>query len=382
MNKTLEAAFVFAGTIIGAGVLALPSLIAKTGFIYGTMLIFMVGLAVLTVALMLGEVVLRTNEPHQLPGLAQKYAGKKTGTLAVIFSMLAIYGALVAYIHGCGLVLSELLGISINLAKILFFAPVTLIVYFGIKGVEESETLLTGIMVACLIAISAAALFFFEPSNIIARDFSEILLPIGVLVFALEGLPAIPQMKEILWEEKKNLMKSIIIGFSIPVVLYTFFCFASIGALGTEISEVATMSLSEFGDFFIIFGSIFALLAMSTGFISLSNALSETYSEDLKFGKISSWVLACFVPLIALTAANIFLPSLNFAQIVAYTGILFTGPYYIITIYTFHKARKSGEREPEYTLKIPDYVTRMMLLLFIAFSAWAIYTTFSPMILS
>ena len=380
MNKTLEAAFVFAGTIIGAGVLALPSFIAKTGFIYGTLLIFIIGSAVLIVALMLGEVVLRTKEPHQLPGLAEKYAGKRISNLAAAFTMLAIYGALIAYIQGCGLVLSEFLGLPLQLAKILFFVPVTAIVYFGIKGVEESETILTSIMVLCLVAISVGALFFFEPSNIVARDFSEILLPIGVLVFALEGLPAIPQMNEILWEEKKSLMKSIIIGFSIPLVLYTFFCFASIGALGTDISEIATMSLSRFGGFFMIFGSLFALLAMSTGFISLSNALSETYSEDLKFGKISSWALACFVPLIVLTAANIFMPTLNFAQIVAYTGILFTGPYYIITVYTFHKARKSGDRVPEYELKIPDYLTRMMLLIFLVFSVWAFWTTFSPLI--
>jgi amino acid permease len=92
----------------------------------------------------------------------------------------------------------------------------------------------------------------------------KILLPIGILVFALEGLPAIPQMSEVLGEEKKNLRKSIIIGFSIPPILYILFSIACIGALETDISEVATLSLTKYGPILSTVGNIFAIFAMAT----------------------------------------------------------------------------------------------------------------------
>jgi len=381
MRRTLEASFLFAGTIIGAGVLALPSVIAQTGALYGTMMMLIVGVFVLLVALMFGEVVLRTSEPHQLPGLAEKYVGRNMMKMAIFFSVLAMYGALVAYIHGCGLVISQMIGISFTTAKILFFVPVAFITYFGIKGVEESETILTTIMIVSLIAITAGAFFFLDTANLAYSDLTKVLLPVGVLVFALEGLPAIPQMNEVLGEEKKNLKKSILIGFSIPLVLYMLFSVATVGALGTDIAEVATLSLTKYGQIFSTFGNIFALLAMATGFIALANAISETYSEDMKINGKLSWALACFTPLLALTLANVILPRLNFTDIISYTGILLTGPYYLITIYTFYKARNGGDRMPEYKLGIPNYVTGIVMLLFVAFSIWAIWSVLQPMIL-
>ena len=380
MRKTLEASFLFAGTIIGAGVLALPSVIAQTGAVYGTAIMIIVGVIVLLVALMFGEVVLKTKENHQLPGLAEKYVGKKAMKLAILFSVLAMYGALVAYIHGCGLVLAQMFGLPFQTAKLLFFMPMILITYFGIKGVEESETLMTTIMLASLIAITIGAFFFFDASNLAINDATKILLPIGILVFAFEGLPAIPQMSEVLGEEKKNLRKSIIIGFSIPLTLYISFSVACIGALGTDIAEVATLSLTKYGSIFSTVGNIFALFAMATGFISLSNAIYETYSEDMKINGKLSWVLACFIPLIVLSIANVLLPKLNFTEIVSYTGILFTGPYYLITIYTFYKARNGGDRVPEYKLGIPNYLTGLVMILFFAFSVWAVWSVVQTII--
>jgi len=380
MRKTLEASFLFAGTIIGAGVLALPSVIAQTGALYGTMMMLVVGVIVLLVALMFGEVVLRTKEPHQLPGLAEKYVGRKTMKLAILFSVLSMYGALIAYIHGCGLVLAQMFGLPLVAAKLLFFVPMAGIIYFGIKGVEESETLMTTLMLACMIAITAGAFFFFDPSNLALNDATKILLPVGVLVFALEGLPAIPQMSEVLGDEKRNLKKSIIIGFSIPLILYILFSVACIGALGTDISEIATLSLTKYGSVFSTFGNVFAIFAMATGFIALSNAIAETYSEDMKINGKLSWALACFVPLIALSIANVILPKLNFTDIVSYTGILFTGPYYLITIYTYYKARNSMERVPEYKLRLPNFVTGIVMLLFFAFSLWAFWSVIGPVI--
>jgi len=349
MNKTLEASLFFTGTIIGAGVLGLPYVVEKSGFLIGLIDIILIGFLILLISLMLGEITLRTKNPHQLPGLAEKYIGKKTKHLVTFFSIMQIYGALTAYVQGCGDILS-LLGISPVLAKLLFFIPFAAITYFGIRGVEEGTSILVPLIIFSILIISVSSLFYFNPANLAKVSPSNFLMPIGVTMFAFSGIFAIPQMKEILWLEKRKLKNSILIGFFIPFFLYIFFVFSSIGALGEEISEVATISLgTHYGPFFLIFGNFFAFFAMATCFISLGNALREIYNQDYGINKYLSFIFALFPSLIALTGVS------TFSQILSLTGSLFIAPLYIIVVYIFYKIKKIGERKPEYELRLPYF---------------------------
>ncbi len=359
MNKTLEASFIFAGTIIGAGVLGLPYVIEQVGFLIGLIEIILLGFLILLICLMLGEITLRTKRPHQLPGLAERYIGKKTKHLVTFLSVGFIYGALIAYVQGCGDILS-LLGIPPVIAKLLFFIPFAAITYFGVKGVEEGESILTPLIILGIFIISIVSLFYFDLTNLAKVEFSNFLTPVGVIMFALAGLFAIPQMKEVLWLEKEKLKKSILIGFSIPFILYIFFVFSCIGALDGEVSEIATISLGEhYGPFFLIFGNLFAFFAMATCFISLGNSLREIYNQDYKINKNLSFILAVFPSLIALAGLS------TFTEILSLTGALFIAPLMIIIVYIFYKIKKIGERKPEYELKIPEWSLWLIGLFFL-----------------
>ncbi len=70
------------GTIIGAGVLGIPYVIAKSGFLYGSILIIAIGLAFLVLNLFVGEIVLRTKGQYQLTGYMEKYLGNYTWVVA------------------------------------------------------------------------------------------------------------------------------------------------------------------------------------------------------------------------------------------------------------------------------------------------------------
>ncbi len=359
MNKTLEASFTFTGTIIGAGVLGLPYIIEKSGFLIGLIDIVLIGFLVLLVSLMLGEVSLRIKKPHQLPGLTEKYLGKKPKHLVAFLSIGSIYGALIAYTQGGGDIIS-LLGIPPILSKLLFFIPFAAITYFGIKGVEEGEDIFTSLIIIFILVISIASLFYFNPTNIAKIELINFFTPMGVIVFAFAGVFAIPQMKEILWYERKKLKKSILLGFSIPFFLYVFFVFSCIGALGGEVSEVATIALGEhYGIFFSIFGNLFALFAMATGFIALGNALIEIYNQDYKISKNLSFIAAMFPPLLALAGLS------TFTEILSLTGALFIIPLYILIVYIFYKIKRLGERKPEYELKLPNWSFWVIALFFL-----------------
>ena len=374
MNKVLKASFIFTGTIIGAGVLGLPYVIEKSGFLIGLVDIVLIGTLILLISLMLGEVTLRTKNPHQLPGLAEKYIGKEAKDLIAFLSIMSIYGALIAYIQGGGEIISfffDFFNIPSLIAKLLFFIPLATITCFGIKGVEEGEDIFTPLIIIFIFIISLGSLFYFDKANLTKVELFNFFTPMGAIIFAFSGLFAIPQMKEILWFERKNLKKSILIGFSIPFFLYILFTFSCLGALDGEISEVATISLGKhYGIFFSIFVNLFALFAMATCFISLGNALIEIYNQDYGINKKISYIFAMSPPLIALVVLSTFTEGL-FTKVLSRTGTLFIIPLYILTIYIFCKVKRFGERKPEYELRLPYWLPHLiaLFLLFVSILA-------------
>ncbi|RLJ00083.1 MAG: hypothetical protein DRP06_02485 [Candidatus Aenigmatarchaeota archaeon] len=360
MNKLFSASFTLAGTIIGAGVLGLPYVIGQSGFLIGLGWMVIIGLLTLLVYLMLGEITLRTKEPHQLPGLAEKYIGKKMKHLIAFLSISWMYGSLIAYVQGSGELINSIFGIHPFIAKLIFFVPFSIIVYFGVRGVEETEYLMTPVIIFSILLLSIASLFYFEPSNILKMEMSNYLAPVGIIMFALAGMSAIPQMKEILWKEKKKLKKSILIGFSIPFFTYIVFTMICIGALGSNISEVATISLGEqYGTFFLVFGNLFAFVAMATCFVSLGNSLIEVYNQDYGMSKNISYLGAMLPALIAFFGVS------SFTEILSLTGCLFIAPLMVSIVYLFIKTREKGERKPEYELKIPDWTLWTITLFFV-----------------
>ena len=77
MNKKfLATTFTLTGTIIGAGILGLPYVFAKSGFLVGIFWLIAIASIMIFVNLAMGEITLRTKGNHQLPGYANKYLGK------------------------------------------------------------------------------------------------------------------------------------------------------------------------------------------------------------------------------------------------------------------------------------------------------------------
>jgi amino acid permease len=97
-----EAVFLITGVTIGAGILGLPYAIAQVGLGIGLIYIVALGVVMLLLNLMIGEVVAETKKPLQIAGLAEVYIGRWAGYLLVITTIIGSYGALVAYVVGEG----------------------------------------------------------------------------------------------------------------------------------------------------------------------------------------------------------------------------------------------------------------------------------------
>lgn len=373
-----EAVAVLTGTIIGAGVLAIPYAMMKAGFLTGALLLLALGIASILIYLYIGEVVLRTRKKHQLTGYAQKYLGSGGRRLMAFSMVFGNYGALIAYLTGIGRSFTSLFGIqniSFNLFgfavgtdiifTLLFFAFGSSIVYFGIRRVEESEFLMMGIVMFILFLLSVLAFFHFDASNVLLFDFSSIFVPYGVILFALAGAVAVPEMREGL-KNGKNFKKAILIGSLIPVVLYFIFSLAVVGACGKATTEIAVVCLaSKFGNMMLLLGNIFAISAMATSFFALGLGLKEMYNYDYKIKEKISWFLACFVPLIIFFLILLFVKQDRFFKTIGITGGIAMTLEGILIVLMFNKAKKLGDRKPEYSVKANKFVSALLILIFL-----------------
>lgn len=357
-----EAVATMVGTIIGAGVLGLPFAVAKAGFWTGIVCIFVVGLAALVLYLYLGEIVLRTRGFHQLTGYCEKYLGKNGKRLMAFAMVFGIYGALIAYLIGEGQALSAVFGVGNPVFySLVFFFVVSSIIYLGLQTVAESELYILPVMILIIIAISFLSFDSIDSQNFVGFSVFNLLAPFGVVLFAFLGSTAIPEMEQELVKHRSLLRSAVIVGLLIPFVVYLLFAVVVVGVTGVHTSEVATIGLgSVIGPWMVIFGNLFAVFSMTTSFLALGLALQQMYEYDYGLNRNLSWVLTCIIPLIV-TLAGV----TSFIKAIDLAGIVSGGITGVLIVLMFEKAKKMGDRKPEFEIKARGWLSFLLIALFV-----------------
>jgi len=377
-NKLLVAASTLIGTIIGAGILGIPYVIAKAGFLYGLLLVIFMGIAFIFLNLFTGEIVLRTHEQHQLPGYAERYLGKWGKRLMTISMFIAIYGALTAYLIGEGATLYSIFNWgSPLLYSLIFFVITFLIIYKGVKATGKTELILISLLVLIVAIIGVFSFDKVSLSNFSTVNWAYFFIPYGVILFAFMGSPAIPEVQEVLGKEKHKMKKAIIIGSISPIFIYLFFSVVIVGMVGLENFEVlqpneriATVALSIYSHPTLgLLANILAVLAMFTSFLTLGIALIESYHYDYKFSRFTSFLLVFSVPLI-ITLFDL----TTFITVLGITGAFAGGLEGILVTLMYWKSKKLGKRKPEFSLKYHRFIGILLILMFslgILYAAWS-----------
>ena len=363
-KEVFEAIALLMGTVIGAGVLGIPYIVYKAGFLTGLLALVLLGAAVLFMNLFVGEIVLSTKGNHQLTGYAEKYLGKKGKTLMMLSMFIGIYGALTAYLIGVGESLYAIFNVFSPLVfSLIFFVVMAFLVFKGLKWISESELWLAGSVIVLILVISVFAFMSSDYNLTNLKDFNlfKIFIPYGVILFAFLGSAAVPEMREELRKNQKMMKRAILIGSLIPIVLYGLFAAAVIGVSGGGITEIATVGLGQvLGEKIVIFANLFAIFAMTTSFLALGLALKELFNYDYKVNKNLSWGLTVFVPLI------LFLLGVkSFISTIGIAGSFAGGLDGILVVLMLWKAKKLKERKPEYTVKYSKVIGTVLIVVFV-----------------
>jgi len=375
-NKLWIASATLMGTIIGAGVLGIPYVIAQSGLLLGIINLLVVGFALLVLHLCLGEISLRTKGLHQLSGYMEIYLGKIGKHLIAFSMMVGIYGAMVAYIIGEGEILKTIFGGHPLIYSLAFFVIVSIIIFMGIKATGRAEMIVTSLMILIVLAIGIFSFSKIDPTHFTAIHWQNIFLPYGVILFAFVGTAAIPELREELENQKHQMKKAILIGSILPIVVYLLFAVIVVGLVGLKNfntlapnDRIATIALSIFADPYLgLAANIFAVFAMFTSFIGLGLALYQMYEYDYHLKKIWAFFLTVIPPIIIAISG-----LTHFIAVIGFTGAIAGGVDGILVMLAYWKAKRNSQRKPEYKLKIGKFITGLLILMFalgIAYQLW------------
>ena len=133
-----------------------------------------------------------------------------------------------------------------------------------------------------------------------------------------------------------------------------------VGITGSGTTEEAINGLIPYlGNWIISVGAIFGILAVFTSFLVLGLGLEEIFHDDYRIKKRVAFCLALFVPFLA------YLFGLkSFIFIIGLVGALAAGIDGILTVLIYFKAKKAGDRQPEYQIKTGIFWGWLLILMF------------------
>lgn len=357
------AVFALVGTTIGAGIFGLPYAFSKSGFFVGFLELVILTGVVLLIQLIIGEVALKTKGKKRLISYAEEYLGIRWKNAVTISVLLSGIGTLLVYVILGGRFLSVFIDINPFWSSIIFFALWFFMVLFKPRSFGKAEFFIGSfvIFIIALIALSNFNYVNFDNFKFKELDVANILLPYGIILFAITGYSVIPEMEDILEKEKRKLRSAVIWGTLIPVIIYLIFIFTVVGISGSLTSQDAISGLARALNSKTILwvGSLLGFLAIIEAALSHGVYIKETIWYDLKANKWVAWVLTGLAPLVLFL-----LGARNFVTIIGLVGALFFG-FHAVVILLIHKKSKAFPEKLAYEIHLPEFAYYLIGLLVI-----------------
>lgn len=363
MNKTVGSTLLVAGTMIGAGMLAMPLTSAGIGF--GFTLVLLLGLwALLTFSALLFVELYQTAESDAGIGtLAEQYFGKAGRIIATAVLIIFLYALIAAYISGGGSLLKDLLPESFGdkVSILLFTVIFGSFIVIGTHSVDKINRVLFFVMLAAFAVVLSLMLPEIKFDNLMATPIDNALIisasPVFFTAFGFHG--SIPSLNKYLDGNVKALRISILAGSAITLCAYILWQMSTHGLLTQNeflqiLKEDATLNglvkatLAITGSNMIAGAvKLFSTLALVTSFLGVGLGLLECIEDLLKrsfnisTGRISLGLMTFIPPLVF----ALFYPE-GFILALGYAGQMFAFYAVVLPVSLVWKARRAHTNLP------------------------------------
>ncbi len=366
--STLRSVFILIGSIVGAGVFGVPYALAQSGLSLGLLLLLVMGTLMTVLLLMNGEVILQTPGRHRIVGYSKIYLKGHWWILAFFGLVATAWGAMLAYLLVGGDFLSSLFSLGGWQVSPFWCAWILAIcagyaIFRGLRFASKAEVVVIGLILFLFLFVVLASAPFVKAPHLFTIHWSQAFFPYGVLLFALSGSGAIPEIKDVLGKRAKSLMGFVILGgMGTIILLYALFSFAIIGVTGSLTTPVAFDGLIPLlgGAFHFLVSLIGSLITLSI-FMMIGVELKHLFRYDFSISNGWAWALTLFPPLLLYLAG-----FREFVVIIGFVGAVFGGILGIMSVWIYERMRQRLQKGHHYCFHVPRGVSLILILVFLA----------------
>ncbi|UUM31623.1 amino acid permease [Vibrio japonicus] len=358
-TKLLGSSLIISGTALGAGMLAIPMVLAQFGLWYGTLLMIFICFGTTYAALLLLEATIKSGGGLGLNSIARKTLGKggQLVSNALLYALLICL--LMAYILGAADLVNQLaLKFGVDLtnhqSQIGFTLLSGMVIATGTGVIDKLNRALFFVMIASLSATLLFLLPEFSSNNLIRviNDDHFALIKTSAVLFTSFGfMVVIPSLVSYNKEATdKQLRNMVIVGSLIPLVCYLCWLFAVVGNLKPEqLGELKGISdliaaFEHHSSWFASLLSVFTGLALLTSFFGVAMSLYNQNRDMFNQNRVVTYVITFILPLVgAMFAAD------KFLSVLAYAGIILVVLAIFVPLAMVYKLRLAGTEEERYT---------------------------------
>ncbi|OGV28123.1 MAG: tryptophan/tyrosine permease [Legionellales bacterium RIFCSPHIGHO2_12_FULL_37_14] len=339
ISKAIGGGLLLVGTSIGAGMLALPLVLAKVGFLYSLILLCLCWLIMYLGARYILEVNASFAPGSHLVSMAKARLGLPGQILAWISCLCLLYSLLAGYIAGGSDVSKNILhnfgvNLSDNFCTIGFTLTLGLIVYAGIKVVDYVNRVLMFGKLGIFIVVSLLLFPSIKTPNLAFGSFAEVSSCLMILITSFGFASIVPSLYYYFNNEVNTLRKVLFWGSLVPLVAYVVWLLVMMGALPKNgVHSLGAISLSthplgglinslqqELGIGFIEkFFTLFTVICLLTAFLGVALGLFDFLKDGCKLQKsgiqgLVLFSLTFFPPmLVVLFNPGIYIHALSYA---------------------------------------------------------------------
>lgn len=239
-NRFFGSILLIAGTSIGAGMLALPVVTAAYGFFPSIFLFVLCWLGMMLCGLLLLEVNLWLKPGANIVSMARQTLGPMGKLVAWITYLLLFYSVMAAYVSGIGDIVHTTassvfhFNISIGSGSLLLVIAIGIAVFLGMHSVDYVNRLFFFGKVITYIAVIAVIAPFVQVSHLTDVNIDKLWLTLPVIMTSFAFQNTIPGLRVYLNEDVKKLRLAIIIGSTLPLLIYLIWEFVIVGVIPAE----------------------------------------------------------------------------------------------------------------------------------------------------
>lgn len=359
MNKQITSIFLVAGTCIGAGIIALPMILAKIGIISSILLMFFIWLFSYYSSLVSVELNLHSEKGLSLESLGKKYSGKKLEFFCNILVKLLCYSLLAAYIYGGASIIKNLFYLNLEPIYIQTILTLSLILLLQVNNNIISK--INGYLFICFLIFLFFLIFllFFNVNykNLPLHNDYEFkdIANIIFVVFTSFGYQVVFHiLRDYCGNDVKMLKNAFFYGSIIPLLIYISWTFVVLSVIynndinfynliidGNIDAGVLVDKLSKIISFnnlkFIIW--LISILAIFTSIIGIGLGLKDSYVNIFKEKSIkNSNLISTLITYIPPFLITVLIPN-AFIKILSYAGIILVIIAILLPIYLYFKAK-------------------------------------------